>query len=193
MANFDQNIDHLCDDYNQFAVRKPVPVIEGIQYSVVTDLEVEPVDLPFFKLHARIDFNLDDNLCISYIKAARQELEQWSQLSFGAKEIELSALRLPKTYKLMFGPVDKLTSTTDHTLFAGYLKGGGEEVTVTFTTKWEPLPENIKIAICRYATGLYAIREHIVSDSKGNPVSGESLVNEAKEMIRPLMNVIWPI
>lgn len=190
-----KNIDHICDDCSPFSASRSLPEIQGIQYRVVADLSTEPVDLPFFKQHARIDFNLDDNLCASYIKAARQELERWAQISFGKKTIELLALRLPKTYYLLNGPVEQLVESTDHTLFGDILKGGGEEVTVRFETKENPFPEyteTIKIAICRYAAGLYAIREHIVSDSKGNPVNGESLKNEAKNMLQPIRNISWP-
>lgn len=158
-----------------------------IQYEIITDLETEPVDLAFFKSHSRIDFATEDTLLEAYLKAARQELEAWSQLSFGVKTIGLKATDLPDNYKLMHGAVDAVT-TADYSNFGDNLEKGGEKVDITYTTKGT-INETIKIAICRYAAGLYAIREHITTDKNGNPVNGANMINEAKEMIRPFMNV----
>jgi hypothetical protein len=68
--------------------------IEGIQYKIIEDLDHEPVTLEFFKNHIRVDFEMDDNLLQEYLRSSRQELEQYSQLSFGTKKIKLMALRL---------------------------------------------------------------------------------------------------
>jgi hypothetical protein len=158
-----------------------------IQYEVITDLDTEPVDLAFFKQHARIDFDTEDALVTSYLKAARQELEQWSQLSFGVKTIGLKATDLPDNYKLMYGKVDTVT-TAEFEAFGDNLVKGGEKVDIQYTTKGT-INETIKIAICRYAAGLYAVREHITTDKNGNPVNGENIKNEAKDMIRPFANI----
>src|SRR5690606_39462766 len=98
-----KNIDHLgCLDRHGVA---------GIQYSTVTDLVTEPVTLEFFKQHARIDFDMDDNLCLAYITAARMELEQWGQVSFGVKTMRLTALELADNWRLMFGPVNTVVTS----------------------------------------------------------------------------------
>lgn len=156
---------------------------KGVQYSVVDDLVTEPVTLDFFKDHARIDFDTDDTLCTSYIKAARQYLEQWSQLSFGIKTIRLTALQLPKNYRLMFGKVNTIT-TANFTNVGDILKEGGNDINIEFTTlDW--IDETIKIAICRYAAGLYINRENI-TDTK---FSGQALIDEAKVMLQPYRNI----
>ena|SRR5690625_3156626 len=156
--NYSKNEDHY---------HRPRHDVVGIQYSVIDDLDIEPVDIDFFKAHARIDFNVDDKLITFYIRAARQALEEWAQLSFGRKRIRLMALNLPHNYRLMYGPVDEVEDA-EH--FGDILTRGGK-VDVTFTTK-EGTTDNVKAAIARYAAGLYAVRENILTDSKGNPVNG---------------------
>ena len=155
----------------------------GVQYSVIEDLETEPVELDFFKDHARIDFDTDDTLCATYLKAARQELERWSQLSFGVKKIGLTALSLPNNYKLMFGKVDAVT-TINYTNKGDILKEGGSDIDIEFTTKdW--IDDCIKIAICRYAAGLYINRETVTNTQ----FSAQSLQDEAKTMLQPYRNL----
>ena len=155
----------------------------GIKYTVVEDLVEEPVDLAFFKAHARLDFDFDDSLCTSYIKAARQHLERYSQLSFGEKTIRLTAIRLPRNFELMYGNVKEAAGY--ETLGNILLNGQGRNKTIDFTTEWNPLPEDVKIAICRYAAGLYMNREDIITDEEGR--SQREVRNEAEKMLRPYM------
>lgn len=173
-----KNIDKICvhGHHNLSA--------SGVQYSVIEDLEEEPVTLDFFKEHARIDFDTDDTLCEIYIKAARQALEQWSQLSFGVKTIGLTALSLPKNYRLMFGKVDEVT-TENFTNKGDILKEGGTDIDIEFTTK-EWIDDAVRIAICRYAAGLYINRE-TVTETK---YSAQSLQDEAKTMLQPYRNLV---
>lgn len=177
MADYYKNSDYLgCINENTLTAR-------GVQYNVVTDLATEPVTLEFFKQSARIDFDTDDTLCASYIKAARQYLEQWSQLSFGIKTIRLTALELPKNYRLMFGKVNTIT-TANFTNVGDILKEGGNDIDIQFTTlDW--IDDTIRIAICRQAASFYINRETI-TDTK---FSSSVLENEAKAMIRPYMNI----
>lgn len=172
-----KNVDKLCEGTNSRLYAS------GIQYSVVEDLEEEPITLEFFKQHARIDFDTDDTLCEIYIKAARQALEQWSQLSFGVKKIGLLALSLPTNYKLMFGKVDEVT-TEGFTNKGDILKEGGTDIDIEFTTKdW--IDDTIRVAIARYAAGLYINRE-TVTETK---YSAQSLQDEAKTMLQPYRNI----
>lgn len=173
-------------------------MIYNIRYHLVEDLASEPIDTTYLKDHARIDFNTDDNLLQDYIVSARQELEGWSGLSFGVKTWRLTANYLPNYYKLSNGPVESYTMNEELILsdtvssvdvYDNHLRN----VDITYTTK--PLNETrfshvAKVAVARYAAGLYAIREHIVSDDKGNPVNGMNLVNEAKEMLKPFKEVV---
>lgn len=155
----------------------------GVQYSVIEDLDAEPITLEFFKQHARIDFDTDDTLCEVYIKASRLALEQWSQLSFGVKTIGLTALSLPKNYRLMYGKVDSV-DTTGFTNKGDILKEGGTDIDIEFTTKdW--IDDCIRVAIARYAAGLYIFRENIV-ESKYNY---QDLLDEAQKMLKPYRNI----
>lgn len=181
MAGFDINSDYYeCDS----------DVIEkyGIRYVVVTDLANEPVDLTFFKQHARIDFDTDDALIASYLKAARQELEAYGQVSFGVKIIRLTALEIPNNWTLMYGPVDTVT-TTGFSNFGDILKEGGNEISVDYTTLGI-INETIRIAICRYAAGLYMLRENVILNVNGT-VQPIDYMDEAKKMIEPYINKPW--
>lgn len=177
MADFYKNCDKICDGHYGHLIAS------GVQYQIIEDLEEEPVILDFFKQHARIDFDTDDTLCEIYIKAARQALEQWSQLSFGVKTIGLTALSLPTNYKLMFGKVDSI-DTTGFTNKGDILKEGGTDIDIEYTTlDW--IDDAIRIAICRYAAGLYIFRENVV-ESKYNY---QGLMDEAQRMLNPYRNI----
>jgi len=159
------------------------PLLYGIQYRVKTDLAAEPVTVDFFKEHARIDFDTDDALLASYLKSARQELEQYSQMSFGVKTMMLKALYLPKNYKLMFGYVNTIL-TAGYTNFGDILKEGGTDIDIEYTTLGI-MNDTIKIAICRYAAGLYIFRENVV-ETKFNY---KTEIDESRKMIRSLSNI----
>lgn len=184
------NSDKWCDGNGNLLLSDPS--LSGIQYSVVTDLAVEPVTLADFKLHARIDYNTDDTLCEMYLKAARQHLEGWSQKSFGAKTIKLTALNLPKNYRLMFGPIAAISDPVDtYTTVGDILKDGPyEDVGITYTTAWA-VPDIIKAAICRYAAGLYSQRENLIFSVNGVPHEPEKLMDEAMKMVLPYANVAF--
>jgi hypothetical protein len=157
----------------------------GVQYYVVSDLYNEPVSLEFFKEHARIDFDTDDTLATAYISAARIHLEQKSQLSFGIKTIGLTALNLPKNYKLMYGPVNEIT-TEGYTNVGDIFKEGGKDVDLEFITKGIN-SDLVRVAICRYAAGLYISRENVI-DTK---FSAQQLQDEAWTMIKPIANITF--
>lgn len=188
-----KNIDKLCcpDSFGRIGQRRPA--VEGIDYAVIQDLDQEPVTLQDFADHCRVDFNVDDNLLAFYLKSARQYLEQWSQLSFGVKTIHFRALRVPNRWKLMFGPYVSVDDP-DRTLFGDILMQGGTEVDIELTTGWpnDDLPEAIKVAICKYAAGLYAIRENYILNINGTIQEPSQVMDEAQKMVRPWANVTWP-
>lgn len=188
-----KNIDKLCcpDSLGRIGQRRPA--VEGVDYAVIQDLDQEPVTLQDFADHCRVDFNVDDNLLAFYLKSARQYLEQWSQLSFGVKTIRFRALRVPNRWKLMFGPFTAINDP-DRTLFGDILMQGGTEVDIELTSGWGAagLPEAIKVAICRYAAGLYAIRENYILNINGTIQEPSQVMDEAQKMVRPWANVTWP-
>lgn len=203
MANYHLNSDYFgCVTIASRGfgrIGQPRSAVEGVEYVVLEDLVQEPVTLSEFKEHARIDFNVDDNLASMYLKSARQYLEQYSQLSFGDKKIQFTALRVPNRWRLMFGPFLPEDSTAnDHVELFGAKKdillNGGENVDIELYTGWGTtgLPDAIKVAICRYAAGLYAIRENLIYSENGVPHEPTEVMDEAQKMLAPFMNVTWP-
>lgn len=203
MADYYKNSDYFgCDTLasrGYSRIGRPIPAVEGVEYAVLEDLVEEPVTLSDFKQHARIDFNVDDNLVAMYLKSAREYLEQYSQLSFGDKKIQFTALRVPNRWKLMFGPFLPEDSTAnDHVELFGAKKdillNGGQNVDIELNTGWGSvgLPNVIKVAICRYAAGLYAIRENLIYSENGVPHEPRDIMDEAQKMLAPYMNITWP-
>ena len=83
----------------------------------------------------------------------------------------------------MFGKVDAVT-TINYTNKGDILKEGGTDIYIEFTTKdW--IDDCIKIAICRYAAGLYINRETVTNTQ----FSAQSLQDEAKTMLQPYRNL----
>src|SRR5690606_8844714 len=157
MADYYKNSDYLgCDTLASRGfgrIGQSRPAVEGVEYTVIADLAQEPVTIGDFKQHARVDFNTDDNLIAMYLKAAREYLEQWSQLSFGVKTIRFTALRVPNRWKLMFGPYTAVDDP-DRTLFGAkgdILMQGGTDIDIELTSGWpgNNLPEPIKVEIGR--------------------------------------------
>lgn len=199
--NIAQNEDYfLCRDW--WRLGYPTTVVEGVSYTVVTDLATEPITVDFLKKQARIDFNTDDELLEPYIKAARQYLEGWSQLSFGEKTIRFRALKLPNKWDLVNGPYASIeTSDSGFRLFGNTLiKGTGinpyrqelYEVDLTLKTAWNPLPENVKLAIAKQAAWFYISRESIVTSDEGAIQHHAVLDDEAQKLLQPLRNITWP-
>jgi len=200
MADYYKNSDYLgCDTLASRGfgrIGQSRPAVEGVEYTVIDDLAQEPVTLADFKHHARVDFNTDDNLLAFYLKASREYLEQWSQLSFGVKTIRFTALRVPNRWKLMFGPYTAINDP-DRTLFGAkgdILMQGGTDIDIELTSGWpnDELPEAIKVAICRYAAGLYAVRENLIYSVNGVPHEPSEVMDEAQKMLNPWRNITWP-
>jgi len=200
MADYYKNSDYYgCDTLASRGfsrIGQARPAVEGVEYTVIADLAQEPVTLSDFKLHARVDFNTDDNMLAFYLKSARQYLEQWSQLSFGVKTIRFTAIRIPDRYKLMFGPYTAVNDP-DRTLFGAkgdILMQGGTDIDIELTSGWpnDGLPEAIKVAICRYAAGLYAVRENYILSINGVPHEPSEVMDEAQKMLNPWRNISFP-
>lgn len=162
------------------------PEILGVQYHVVEDLGIEPVDVAFCKLNARIDWNTEDALIEQYIKGARQYLEKWSQLSFGAKTMRITAMNLPANWRLMYGPVKEITGYEN--LGDTMLNPKLSKVSIEYTTEWKDLPMAIKIAICKRAAGDYMIRENYIVNEKGTVQTPTEMYDEAQKLLLPYRN-----
>lgn len=190
MADFHKNIDKVCAERLADCRGGGRGKVTGLEYTFVTDLAEEPVSLEDFKKHARVDFATDDLLLAKYLKASRQKLERFAQLSFGERTVKLTAVSLVDNWAVMYGPVKSVTS--GHTLFGQSIikDSGGRYVEIEYETGWpdDELPEGIKIAICRYAAGLYAMREHLVLTVDGKVYEPRRFLDEAEKMVREWAN-----
>lgn len=186
MADFDKNIDQLCNDYG-FPRYDTYPAISGLQYSFTDESDyVEPWDLDEFKDHAYIDANTDDNLLGIYLKAARIDVEKYLQKSLGIRTITLLAQRLPKNYRLPWGPVESI-DTAGFTLFGDIVKEGGADVTLEYTTNASLVNDSIKQAIYKQAFSYYENR-----DKYKDPKFAVGLVDEVKIILNPYRRKVFP-
>lgn len=156
MADFIKNSDKFPDSETSN--------VYGINYTL-TETGAEPIDIAFFKDHARIDFNTDDSLAQTYIVAARKELEKYCQKSFIDKTVRLTAFYLPDKYKLMHGPVNTVT-TEGFENIGDRLKEGGNDIDISYTTTGIQ-DQLVKTAIATYAEGLYEGDEKLKAQAKG--------------------------
>lgn len=194
--NYAKNEDYFTCQPGFGRIGQSRPAVEGIDYTVIQDLDHEPVTLQEFKEHARIDHNVDDNLIAYYLKSAREYLEDKSQLSFGVKTIRFTAIRVYDRYKLMHGPYTAINDP-DRTLFGAdgdILMQGGAEVDVELTSGWpnDILPDNFKVAIMRVAASYYMNRESNQYDANGSLMPNKDVADEAFAMIRNKANLTWP-
>ncbi len=163
------------------------PAISGLQYSFTDETNyVEPYALDEFKDHAYIDANTDDNLIGIYLKAARIDVENHLQKSLGIRTITLLAQRLPKNYRLPWGPVQSIT-TAGFTLFGDIVKEGGEDVTLEYTTNASLVNDSIKQAIYKQAFSYYENR-----DKYSRPKFASGLIDEVKMILNPYRRVVFP-
>lgn len=187
MADFEKNFDYYGfwksggvygNDSNEAAL--------GVQY-YIEPLALNPVTPEFFKQHARIDFDTDNDLVEIYVSAATKFLEEYTQKSFGSRTITLNAEYLPRKYRLMYGPVDTVTSGEE--VVGDVLVDEHRDVEITYTSKdilrFDPV---VQIAICRYAAGLYIEREDIIETKWGNT----NLKSQAEQMLSAYRNIIFP-
>lgn len=181
------NNSDILDDTFGLPRYQTYPVLSGLQYTFTDESEyVEPWDLEEFKDHAYIDADTDDNLLSLYLKSARIDVENYLQRSLGVRTITLLAMRLPKNYKLPWGPVESV-STTGFTLFGDILKEGGEEVTVEYVTNDSLVNDSIRQAIYKQAFNYYENR-----DKYKDPKFAGGLIDEVKMILAPYRRVKFP-
>lgn len=171
------------------------------EVKIDTDLAAEPVTLTELKNHMRVDNDADDDLITNLSIAARKNLEEWGNLSFGVKTITAIWTEYGQKVTLPYGAHDSITSVTridyqntETVLTAGqdyYVKGGdfkelwfnefGGGVKVTFTTK-APITADlaiIKAAIKQSVSTMYEFREDALSGTIVSPVymTARNLIN----------------
>lgn len=116
-----------------------------MEYRITADLIVEPVTLEEAKAQIVADYEIDDALITAKIKTARQWIENYTGLAFGAKTIQAYYDYLDTDYSLPIGPViGDITSVTrsiagtDTVLVAGtdYWVHGLSYPTLCFNNVW---------------------------------------------------------
>lgn len=181
--NFIQNEDKLRCDGGYYT-----PEPQGLHYEVVTDMITEPVTLNEFKAHCRIDYATDDALCLQYIKAARQYLEEFTQKSFGPKTMRLTYLSLPANFQLMYGPVTSAGVTVNGDYVAD---ASAEAGSIEYEAGYDPLPELLRVAVMKYAAGLYQIRENVLVSENGSVQDPITLIDDAEKLALKYANITW--
>ena len=180
MADFDQN----CDQIGNALPTYDRSGAEGLNIEVISETSyVEPVTVNEFKDHAYIDSSTNDDQLALILKSARISVEEHLEKSLGIRTMRITALRLPKNYRLPFGPVDSVT-TSGFTLFGGMVREGGTDVTIEYVTKASLVNDTIKEAIYKQAYHNYENR-----DSKKS-YSGQ-LVDEAEMMLMPFKRGVF--
>ncbi|MGH2622035.1 MAG: head-tail connector protein [Sphingobacterium sp.] len=160
----------------------------GLHYETVIDMITEPVTLSEFKAHCRIDYATDDALCLQYIKAARQYMEEFTQKSFGPKTMRLTYLSLPANFQLMYGPVTSAGVTVNGDYVSDAVSDAGS---IEYEAGYDPLPDLLKVAVMKYAAGLYMIRENIMVSESGSTQDPITMIDDAEKLAMKYSNVTW--
>lgn len=174
------NSDLLC---NEFGLPRynTYPSTSGLQVTFIDEEDYEePVTVEEFKDHAYIDADTDDNLLELYLKAARIDVENYLQKSLGIRTVQLLAQRLPKDYRLPWGPVESV-ETAGFTLFGDILKEGGADVTVEYVTNAGLVNDSIRQAIYKRAFDYY--------ENRG---SAGPMPDIVKIILNPYRRVVFP-
>lgn len=179
---------------------------EVIEYEVTDDSGNEPVALDDLKRHLNMLFDTDasyvfddDDTYLTFInKAARQAIEDYTGVSVKEKTITAIVRNELGSVEIPFGPVSTITSVKDDKgnvlvaddsykvtgrQFKKLLTPTYSYLEVTYTTGYEAIPENLKLAIMHYAAYLYAQR--------GEKSDAESYSKSALELASPYKRTSW--
>lgn len=141
-----------------------------IEVQVVTDVTVEPVTLVEVKRHLNLQFDTagsyefddDDTKLTALITQCREELEQYTGLSFSGKTLKAILRNDCGGIEIPFGPVTALTSIKDVdgntlTVTTGYTVRGNQfrwieypwscYLEVNYTAGYTTLPAGLKRAL----------------------------------------------
>lgn len=138
----------------------------GLSYNQVLDLTdvepsggiTEPVDLTEVKNFCKIDVSEDDTLITMLITACRVECEQLTNIGFVNREVIVVQNNGNGGAYLPLGPNGAISTVIDDTTtittaqFSGttwkqILLPISDRITITYTTGYEVLPANLKLAL----------------------------------------------
>lgn len=153
-------------DYRYNFDRRDCLTGNGLSYNQVLDLidvepsgdHVEPVDLTEVKNFCKIDVSEDDSLITMLITACRIECEQLTNIGFVKRDIILVQNNGNGGAYLPLGPNGAVSEVKDYetvittakftgTAFKQIQEPWSDRLTITYTTGYETLPQNLKLAL----------------------------------------------
>lgn len=162
----------------------------SFEVKIITDLATEPVTVTEAKDYMRVIGDDEDTLIGELITSARQRLERFTGLSFGAKTIKCRWDYMDDWAELPYQPNAVVSSCVDddNVALTYEIKGleykrvftnGANGITFTYTTSFT-LPKGLKEAILKEVSTSYENRENFFIDGTMTELS-----NSAKYLANP--------
>ena len=159
-----------------------------MEVKIVTDLTVEPVTVAEARDYLRITTTAEDTLIGELITDARERLEKFTNLSFGAKTLKCRWDSIDNWAEIPYQPNASISAcVNDAGVTLSYEVRGLEYkylycinntgVTITYTTGFTTLPKALKVAILKEVATSYDNRENFYIEGTFNELS-----NDAKRM-----------
>lgn len=159
-----------------------------MEIKIITDLASEPVTVAEVRDYLRITTTAEDTLLGELITDARERLEKFTNLSFGAKTLKCRWNFLDNWQEIPYQPNAVISACVndDNVALAYTLRGleyksiyciNNTGVTITYTTGFTTLPKALKIAIMKEVSTSYENRENYYIEGTMNELS-----NDAKRM-----------
>ena len=174
-----------------------------LEVEVLEEFGAEPVTLEEAKVFCRVDadYTGDDDMLTSLIKSARQRIEHFANISLVPKRVRAFWDEVGYTLNLPFYPVREIESVVDDEGESVYYKPKGKhkievphasDFFVTYTTGYEVLPDDLKLAVLKQVLTDYDHRENFVINGNTQQLTGVNLSNDAKSLIAPHnRTLIW--
>ena len=183
--NYEQNLDMLPSGSTGRYKTK------GLSYTFLDQNYVEPVTVEEFKEYAGIDYNSDDALISTFLKASRTATERHLEKSLGVREVRVTALEYSDMFRLSYTPVASFVSGETDLEFSAddqIILKGGTNLDLRFITDDSFVNPDIVTAILMLALNYYDERGRYLSRFRE---TGE-LVDKWKIALRPYKLVTFP-
>ena len=193
--------------------------MKDFQVRVYTDLINEPVTVAEAKLFCKVTGTEEDELFVLLIQSARQQLEKYTQSSFGQKTLHATWVesRDDDTYELPYGPViavsavyriDDEGSEEAMTLNSDYYVYGDQDVKLKISRYWSSGVISTTSVRVEYTAGYggsgvdtlpyplkLALLKQVATDYELReniaPGGFGVLSNDSKTLARPYRKKIW--
>jgi hypothetical protein len=159
-----------------------------MEVKIITDISVEPVTVAEARTYLRITTTAQDTLIGELITDARERLEKFTNLSFGAKTLKCRWDVLDGWAEIPYQPNavvsacindagDTLSYDTKGLEYKYLWCVNSTGVTITYTAGFTTLPKALKVAILKEVATSYENRENYYIEGTFNELS-----NDAKRM-----------